>query len=349
LATPSLHASEAPFLTGRFVNDGRDVYSGVFRNNVDIDSLTLGTATFRASMNELIEPLSVRISVDVDGDGNFELLTDEMLRDGSHPAAIAIAAGIDAEKYPTALDAMQGLSLAHMLFTDGSAAVQIDMLLVVSLYDDDSDDDTSPELIVLGSVDGHDIKAAAIIGGNVDDPILAQQPVAMSAESFATGTTGMSMVIRQTARPQSFNMSGLDLSHDLGVEEGVQALGYRIIIGPGKPAMLNVLGAGGEMQRTLAQNMPIFPDLEDFLLGAVVGNSWNGGGSVFRVPGVTESPIYFARVPLDFQGSGGGGGGGGRTTPPTTPPTDPEEPLIPAPATLPALLLLFARQSRRRA
>jgi hypothetical protein len=341
---PATHASEAPFLSGRFMSDSHEIFSGVFNDDVVIDTLTLGSATYRASMDELIEPLTVRISIDSNDDGIFGLLTDEMLRSGKYPAGFALALNMDPADYATALDAMQGLSLAHMIYTDGTTAVQIDVLLIVSLYDDrPAEDDATPELVMIGSMNGHDIAAAAIIGGNVDEPIFAREPLAVSAESFDAGVTGVEMVIRQMARPNEMTIVGLDLSHDLGVEEGVQAIGYRVTIGPGKPAMINVLGAGLESQRTLAQDMPIVPDVEEFLLGALLSSPSGGGGSVFRVPGVQESVLFNPRVPIDFRGGGDGGGSGAAAAP-----IDPEEPVIPAPATLAAIAVALALNRRRR-
>jgi len=350
-ATPLACASEALFETGRFVSGDREVFSGLFLDDVTIDSVTIGSATYRASMEELIEPLTVRVRVDERGDGNFTLLTDEMLRSGDHPVTFAVAMGLKLEDYSTALEAMQGLSLAHMLFTDGSATVQIDVLLIASLYDDrPAENDASPEVIVLGSILEHAVSAAAIIGGNVDEPILARDPVPFSADAFRNATTGVEMVMHQSARPNPIAMVGFDLSHDLGVEEGVRALGYRITIAPGKPAMFNVLGAGAESQRALAQDIPIVPNIEDFLLGDFGAAATSGGGSgVFRVPGLSEVSQFLARVPLDFQGSGGGGGGGTNGTTPPPPVDPPDDPVIPAPATLPALalLLIAPRRSRR--
>lgn len=346
-AAPSLHASEAPFQTGRFVNEGREVFSGTFSNDVLIDALTVGAATYRASMDELIEPLAVRISVDSDGDGVFGLLTDEMLRSGAFPAGLAVALQLDPAKFSTALEAMQGLSLAHMIYTDGTSPVQIDVLLVTSIYDGKpTEDDTEPELIVLGSMSGHAITAAAIIGGNVDDPIFAQEPVDMPADLFKASATGMEMVIRQIAQPQTMTIAGLDLSHDLGVQEGVQTIGYRVTIGKGAPAMIAVLGAGMEAQRVLAQDMPLVPEVDEFLLGALFAAGSGAGGSVFRVPGVQEGTIFNPRVPLEFRGDGGGGGG--RPPEGFPPPTDPEQPTIPAPSAFAALGLAFALNKKRR-
>jgi hypothetical protein len=340
------HASEAPFQAGRFLSGEQEVYAGLFLDDVKIDTLTLGSATFRASMEELVEPMSVRIAVDRDGDGTFEVLSDEQLRAGNAHAGLAVALGLNPEKFPTALEAMQGLSLGHMIWTDGSAAVQIDVLLISALYDDaPSEDDAVPELIVLGSMSTHGVRAAAIIGGNVDEPILAAEPKTFSPDAFAAGTTSIDIVLHNDEKPNAVAMVGLDLSGDLAVQEGVRALGYRIIIDAGSPAMLNILGSGTDLQRTLAQDLPIVPDIEDFLLGEL-GVGFGAGAGVFRVPGVSETSQYLARVNLDFQGSPGDSSGGSGGAPP--PPNPPDEPEIPAPATLPALVLLFAPARRRR-
>lgn len=349
LAASMSYAGESSFETGRFLSGDREVYSGLFVEDVTIETITIGAATFRASLDELIEPLTVRVRIDRIGNGKFELLSDEMLRSGAFPVGFAVALGLDPDDYSTALDAMQGLSLGHMLFTDGSAAVQIDVLLIASLVDDrPTEDDMTPELVLLGSLGSHGVTAQAIIGGNVDEPIFAKAPTDFTNQAFAIGTTGVDMVTHQMARPLPVAMVGMDLSSDLGVAEETRVYGYRITISPGAPAMFNILGAGMDSQRALAQDLPIVPNIDDFMLGDFGGAFGGAGGGAFRIPGVAETSQFLARVPLDFQGTGGGGGGGGDNFPPPPPPEPPPDPEVPAPATLPALLLLFVRGSRRR-
>ncbi len=310
----SERATTAPFDTGRFLSVNGEVYAGIFGSSVTVETLTVGEATYRAQLDELIEVASVRIYVSTDQGAEPMLLTDEQLASGEFGVAFGLGREFERTQFATALDVMQGLDLAKMLFTDGSRGVRVDVLLAVPLRDSAPGEfDLSPEALLLGSFANQQVRLGAIIGGNIDQPILAQEPVEVDPNGFLDGRTGVSIVTDVTRDPQPIAIVGLDLSV-LGIGDETAVIGYRLEIGPGAPAMFNLIGVGRDWQRDLATPIATLEEPQDFeAVGLGFVEDWAPRGGFGTVGLAMSQPL--ARGPLlggsGFRGSGGGSGGGG--------------------------------------
>ena len=341
-------ATPVPFTTGRFVSEDRDVFNGLFSGDVLIDTLTLGDTTYRAELQEFVEAAAIRVYVDRTGNGSWELLTDEDLAGGAEPVSLALARDLNPADIPTALDAVQGLSISHMLHTTGSAAVRVDVLLTVGIYDDKpTEDDQTPEAIVVGSFRESGPQVTAMIAGHVDEPVFAGRTALLDGNEITAGATGMDILLGNNDTPQGICVLGLDLSGQLGVEEGILAVGYRLEIPAGQTAMFNIFGAAVEGQRALGEDLQVLDEPEAF------GGALGGGGRSLGA-GVGAGSHLPRGSRTSFRGSGGGGGGGGGGRPPFEPkdtPDDPEKPQdVPAPGSLITLLaggLIRSRRQRR--
>lgn len=293
-------ASTSSFQTGRFLSGDNEVRAGLFGQNVTIDTLTIGDATYRSERSELMHAMTVRVYADTNGDGELDLLTDEAMASGRSLVGLAIARELNAGEFSTALSAMQGLSLGHMLYTDGTTPVRVDVLLAVSTYDDRPlEDDGAPEAIIIGSFSEHQVRVTAITAGNVDDPTFAAKTATLDRSHFESARTGMDMLTHNAEKPFAISMVGLDQSGDLGVEEGVEVLGYRVEIAVGAPAMFNIMGASYEGVGALAREMPELDEEVGFLGGALGGGGGGGGRGVGRGFGTGAG----------FRGGGSGNGG----------------------------------------
>lgn len=364
-------ADIAIYDTGRFVATQGEVSRGVFSSDLLLDHLSIGEASFRAQLDEFIEMTSVRIyAASQDDDGAFRLLSDEQLAGGASPVSFAVARDLDPAKFNTALDAMQGRNLAHMLFSDGSTAVRVDAMLAFPLYDNKpSEADRSPEGLLIGSFNNHTVRVWAIVAGNVESPILGNRYEELVFDHFDLARTPISMLIHGQEAAMGMTIVGLDLFGNLGLRSGEAVLGFRVEIepSPGNPIMFNVIGAGGEDQKTLGQNVTEMTQPEDFAffgsvgggssggmsgIGGIAGRGFGSGGGISgggggggggaRSPGGgndTPPPDTADPTPGPSETPGGGGGGGGSEVP--------IDPNIPGPGGL-ALLLTAAAMGRKR-
>lgn len=361
-----LAARQVTFQSGRFVSEDRSVFNGLYATDVRIDALTLGDKTYRAQLGEFVEPADVRIWVDRTGNGDWDLITDEQLARGGEPVALALARDLHHADYESAIDAVQGLSLSHMLITDGSAAVRVDYLLTAGIFDNHpQENDVSPEAIVMGSLGGRRARLTAMIGGNLDEPILAPDSAVIKEESFAGGRTSMEIVLDSEAGAHAISVLGLDNSGDMDVRRGMMTVGYRLEIPPGPPAMFNVIGAALEWQHAPNADVLVADEPEEDAFCSWIG----GGGGMASYGGpVASMGSLGSRTP--FSGTSGGAssrrrslatdlGGSNSSTPlvrnsktsdPTPSPDDDIVP-IPVPSTLLAMMAgaVMFRGRRRRA
>lgn len=303
------------FATARFLSEHGEVFGGSFGSSVLLDTLTIGEATYRSSMDEMIEAASVRVRVDRNGDGRYELLSDDEIMRGDGPVSFAFGRNVDSTSYRTTLDVMRGRDLARLLMSDGRAAVQLDVLLTTEIIDDRPDiEDHAPEAIVLGSFNGQGARLAAIIGGNVDQPILARDPVHIDPATIAAGESGVNIVVAGLDAPIPISIVGLDLFGGLGVRGQQSALGFRLEIPAGSPAFFNVLGTAHAAQQ-VDRHTDIDEDHEDAYGFESLGGGGGGGGYGYGGAGRISfaAPLRSSRIGGGggFRGGGGGGGGGG--------------------------------------
>ncbi len=305
-------AGVATFTTARFNSEHGEVFSGTFGNSVVLDSLTIGESTFRATMNEMIEVSSVRVRIDREGNGQYELLSDEQLASGDAPVSFAFGRQVDHGKYRTALDVMRGRDLARLLMSDGSANVQVDVLLATEILDDrPGSEDNSPEAILVGSFNGRGARVGAIIGGSVDRPILAQSPFEINSDWLAYGESGVNIVLDGFDAPIPISIVGMDLFGALGVKANQSAIGFRLEIPAGSPAFFNLMGTAHAPQQVAGRAGMEASEQDDFELefaGSFGGGGYGGGGG-----GALGSAPLRGIAGLGnggFRGGGGGGGGG---------------------------------------
>jgi len=296
-----------PYQSGRFLSADREVSRGAFSDSLRIDAITLGHATYRAQRNELVVPSSVRVSIDRDGDGVFEMLSDEELRSGQAPVGFALGRGVNSADVSTSLEVASALDLARLLYSDGTARVRVDILLSVPLYDDrEGETDQYPEALLAGAVGDARMDLYAIVGGNIDEPILAPRHVALAGDDVARGRTGVSMLTQRSDAPYAIGMVGVDLSTGFGVEPGLRTIGYRLEVEPGAETAFAVFGAGTAMQLAEADEELLE---EEEPAGASAGSLGGGGGGGFGSFGGSDLALRAAwnphrtRRPVAFRGT----------------------------------------------
>ncbi|MFO0828041.1 MAG: hypothetical protein U0572_07810 [Phycisphaerales bacterium] len=332
-----------PLDNARFEIDGTTVLGGVFGGDLRLNAVTLGEATFTRDEGKLHEIAAVRVRV-AQSDGSMRTLSDEELVGGA--AAVRIIAGRDIATPPTTgLDTMGGLSVATMLINDGSADVQIDVLLPVGLKDDKpGKSDREPEAILVGAPPRGAMRLGAIIAGDIDDPLVAEGVVEVPPTAFEDGRSAASVLFGGLDKPRAIAMVGYDLD-DLGVHE-VPALGFRLEIPRGTIVACKIFGAGESVLDMLASAAPPEP-FAGALDGGSVGGGGGGGGGWYSgqsTQGELALPSWGGGGGDISIDGGGGGGGGGSHSPPSPP-----EPPVPGPAGLaPILVGLCVQGSSRR-
>lgn len=299
-----------PFESGTFLSDDMEVFQGIFSQSLKLDTLSLGEATFRVDRNELVRPSSIRVYVDVDRDGNYELLSDEQLQAGKSPVGFAFGRDMEISEGSTSIEVASSLDFARMLYTDGTVPVRVDVLLSIPLYDNEGElADNMPEAIVAGSLDINGIALTAIVAGNLDEPITARRTLKINQDSIASGETGIVMLMTRPLIPQRIGIVGADLSEDLGLRPGLTALGYRLEVNPGNEGVFAVLGSADEAQLLLGMEEPII-EIENLASAGELGGGGGGGsmGGAGNLPGISRSFRRFSiyRRNLPFRGSASG-------------------------------------------
>lgn len=304
-------AQELPFRAGRFLADDREVFNGTFDRDLRIDSLTIGEGMFRATRNELLPASTIRVMVDTTGRGAWRVLSERELMSGFGPVRFAHGA----RTARTALDAFSARHLDRLFFSDGTANVRIDLLMTTGLYDSGAGrSDATPEMVIAGNLRGGNARLGAIIGGNVDEPILARRIHALDTNSLQRAETGISVVLND--QPASVGMVGLDLSDAFDVQPGVAAIGYRLELDRGATGFFTMFGSG--LAEQLVGNEPSLiedPEEREFL-GATGGGGgggapvYGGGRGMRQISGAnTPGDGYrFHTSTLGFRGTGGLGG-----------------------------------------
>lgn len=304
-------AQELPFRAGRFLADDREVFNGTFDRDLRIDSITIGEGMFRATRNELLPASTIRVMVDESGRGNWRVLSERELLSGFGPVRFAHGA----RGGRSVLDAFSARHLDRLFFSDGSVSVRIDLLMTTGLYDSGAGrSDATPEMVIAGNLRGGSARLGAIIGGNVDEPILARRVHTLDTNSLQRAETGISVVLND--QPASVGMVGLDLSDAFDVQPGVAAIGYRLELDRGATGFFTLFGSG--MADQFVGNEPSLiedPEEQEFL-GATGGGGGGGapvygGGRGIRQVSGAYNPEYgyqFGTSTLGFRGTGGLGG-----------------------------------------
>ncbi len=309
VSTASVEAG-IPLDSARFDCNGERVLRGVFAGNLTIDALSMGEGTFTREESQLHPIATVRVWAQRPGEA-WRLLSDEEIASGR--ATVRIIAARDFQPAPTtSLDVLGGLSVATMLINDGREAVRIDALLPLGINDNAVGvPDRTPEVVLVGPPPSGPVTLAAIIAGDIDDPVLAEGAAIVTTQAVDEGRSGVAMIWAGSESATPLAMLGFDLD-DLGVHEGV-ALGFRIEIPPGITLTCKLLGLGEAALSTLARADAASDTFGDFgMIGSGGGGGYGGGGyggGGYGGGGGLSLPPY--RVdPSPGSGPGGGGGGG---------------------------------------
>ncbi|MBM4112729.1 MAG: hypothetical protein FJ253_05050, partial [Phycisphaerae bacterium] len=230
---PASMAVISAYQTGEFYDDSGPVTRGIFRNDVWVKSLSVGSRTMDAISADLAQVSSARVySAPADG-GDFELVSDDQLGKPGSPIHFALGRDVDGDNAKSSLDVLAGYSLSRMLGTDGTRRLRVDVLSSTPQRDSDPDnDDPTPELILAGSLERRSITITPIFGGEVDDPVLGK-PVEVPGARAAEGALGIGILMKNAETPFSMSIIGFDLTGDLGATKDQPLIGFRLEIGPG--------------------------------------------------------------------------------------------------------------------
>ncbi|MBL9150268.1 MAG: hypothetical protein JNM94_16385 [Phycisphaerae bacterium] len=305
-----------PVETARFEVDGRMVVHGTFATNVNLDSLTIGEATYSREEGRLHEIVAVRVYA-LDADGNAVPISDEELANGS--ASAAIIAARDLEPWPSsAIDTLGGLSVATLLVSRGTASIRIDVLFAAPILDDKPGEvDKNPEAILIGPPPDGSVRLSALIAGDLDDAIEGPVPISVPLESLKAGRSNVDVILgreRPSTEPVAF--VGYDID-EFGVSE-TPIIGLRLEIPAGVLMSCKLFAAGkSELQMLASADSPP--------LMAALGEGYNfgrSGGGASSGPLQLPPPVYpLFNGPVDIDG-----GGGGSSVPPNNTPVIPSPP-----------------------
>lgn len=323
-------AEDLPFQSGRFIAGDQDVYNGVY-DSVRLDALSIGEGMFRAARQEFIAASAARVYVDATGRGDWRLLTDAELTSGIGPVRLM--------RQGSVLDAFNTRDLSGLLHTDGTVAVRVDILMTTGIYNNRSSTaDRTPELVLLGRFGDAPVRVAAMIGGNVNNPVFADRVHEVAASSLRQNDTGIELRHGNESIPLA--AVGFDLGSAFGVPTGVPAIGYRLEIAPGSPSFFTLFGSASPQQVEETETL-VRDESNDRANefggggGGAVGDAYGGGvGGGFGHNGISTLGGA-APVQTYFGGRNNGGfshSGGSSSLPrfrfpefffPTPPPVEP--------------------------
>jgi hypothetical protein len=323
-----------PVETARFEVDGRSVVHGTFATNVNLDSLTIGEATYTREEGRLHEIVAVRVYA-LDADGHATPVSDEELAAGT--AAAAIIAARDLDPWPqSAIDTLGGLSVATLLLSRGTTAIRVDVMFASPILDDKPGElDKNPEAILIGPPPDGSVRLSALIAGDLDEATEGPVVVSVPLESLKAGRSNVDVIYgreRPASRPVAF--VGYDID-EFGVSE-TPIIGLRLEIPAGVLMSCKLFAAGKSETQMLASadSPPLMAALGD---GFYIGRS---GGGASSGPLQLPPPVY---PPLNGPGDISGDGGGGSVPP------DNDTPVIPGPPAFLALACAYLAAGRRRA
>lgn len=294
-----------PLESARFLHEGAPVVQGTFAGNLMLDAVSIGDATFSRDRSTLHAIAAVRVSVG--GEGRWTPLADEELAAGG--AAARIVAARDMVPAPsTAIDTLGGLSVSTMLLADGRDDVRIDVFLPMGVLDDaPGRPDRGPEALLVGPPPSGPVFLRAILAGDIDDPVVAEEPVTVTRDAVDAGRSGAAVIVAGSSRPMNVAMVGYDLD-DLGAHEA-GAVGFRLEVPRGVTMAFKLFGLGEAPMSVLAsaaalEDTPLMASLG----GGALGFGGGGGGGSGRMH---PFPTFVGPRSYALGGDGGSGGGGG--------------------------------------
>ena len=269
LATTTLGLASSLSLAGTltptsiiFYNNESQVQSGggVFNSNVSLNSVTLGEKTFYLNGADFHSPIAVKLFAQSTKDiQKFNPIDDSMIGVANSPFQFACSPDVEMIPGMTSLDMARSSDCGRMLACTGTLATRTQMFLSLPERDNNAlAYDTTPELIVMGSIPNGAIHITPILAGTpeIQESLIFGPTLEIDPFTFASGKTAISMLSHDSATPKRMCVLGLDLSGDLKVPSDRMVIGYQLECPAGANSPMKLMAVGTQESNVYASDTP---------------------------------------------------------------------------------------------
>ena len=216
---------------------------GRFNRAVGVHALRFGDSVFKRDSLEILSALHVNVWADEDGDGRFKRLNDQVMRSGNAPVRFVLPDGSVGHLPKTAHDATRFDRLPASLLVDGTATVRIEFRFHVPVVDNDpGNHDQHPEAVMLFSDPGIKARIQPIIGGEPGRAHVGSCVAQLDRNRADRCMTDVRLMLKGLAGETRIGLYPLDQSGDLGIRSHERIEGYMVMIEPGDPSLINMVG-----------------------------------------------------------------------------------------------------------